>query len=58
MADGKPLNEGQCIKVPFVSVVEKAAHIKVPAPMPQSQPTQAPAQPSQSQSGGTSNAEK
>jgi hypothetical protein len=53
MAQGRPLNEGQFIKVPLGGDLERGAHIKVPTPPPQSQPTQAPAQPAQPQTGGT-----
>jgi hypothetical protein len=53
MAQERPLNEGQFIKVPFWGDLERGAHIKLPTPEPQYQPTQVPAQPAQPQTGGT-----
>jgi hypothetical protein len=58
MANETPLNEGRFIKVPLADDLQRAAHLKVPTQSQQTQPTQAPAQPAQSQTGGTTNDRK
>lgn len=58
MTQGKPLNEGQFIKVPLAGDLQRGQNLKIPAQLPQTQPTQAPVQPAQSQTGGTKNGGK
>ena len=50
-------NDTQFIKVPLADDLQRTQHIKVPQ-SPQPQPSQAPAQPAQQQSGGTTNDRK
>jgi hypothetical protein len=47
---------GRFIKVPLADDLQRAQHLKVPERLLQAQPTQAPAQPAQSQTGGKTNA--
>jgi len=45
-------------KVPTSGDLQRTAHLKVPPPPPQAQPTQSPAQPAQSQTGGGTSEQK
>jgi hypothetical protein len=58
MTEWMIVQEGQFMKVPFEGDCQKGQNLKLPTQPAQTQPAQAPVQPVQPQTGGTTNDRK